>query len=140
MRANRANRTDQRGFTLVELLVVIVIIAILAAIAIPVFFRQREKGYHSQVVSSLKNAATTMEGWGTENNGNYAPPHGDGAAAADMTWLRSEDWRSTEGVTVDIVTADSAYFCLEGTHAQVGTLNLQFHSGEGTVSDGSCPP
>lgn len=131
---------EARGFTLIELLVVIVIVAILAAIAIPVFFRQREKGYHAQVVSSLKNAATTMEGWGAENGGDYEPPHGDGAAAVDMTWLGSQDWRPTQGVEVDIITADAAYFCLEGTHAQVGTLNLQFHSGEGTVADGSCPP
>jgi prepilin-type N-terminal cleavage/methylation domain-containing protein len=36
-------RATQRGFSLTELLIVIVIIGILAAIAIPVYFSQREK-------------------------------------------------------------------------------------------------
>jgi prepilin-type N-terminal cleavage/methylation domain-containing protein len=46
------------GFTLIELLVVILIIAISAAVAIPIFIRQREKGYESQVRSALRDAAT----------------------------------------------------------------------------------
>lgn len=132
----------EAGFSLVELLVVIVIISILAAIAIPVFFRQREKGFHAQVVSALKNGATTMQAWATENEGDYTPepPGGNSAGnqAGDMVWLRSKDWRGAEDVTVDIVEADGNGFCLEGTHSQVGTLNLQYASGRGIVEAGPC--
>ena len=132
----------QAGFTLVELLVVIVIIAILAAISIPIFFSQREKGFHAQVVSALRNGATTMQAWATENNGDYAPgapaDNSPGNEANDMAWLKTKEWRAAEEVTVDIVSADSNGFCLEGTHAQVGTLNLQYASGRGIVEDGPC--
>ena len=67
----REARENEGGFTLIELLVVIIIIAILAAIAIPVFLKQREKGWKSQAESGVKNAATAMESYGTENGGSY---------------------------------------------------------------------
>src|ERR671915_759526 len=69
-RFHEMRERDERGFTLIELLVVILIIAILAAIAIPVFLRQREKGWVAASQSALKNAATTEESYLT-GNGNY---------------------------------------------------------------------
>ncbi|MFN2588107.1 MAG: prepilin-type N-terminal cleavage/methylation domain-containing protein, partial [Actinomycetota bacterium] len=59
-RFHAATEEREGGFTLIELLVVIIIIAILAAIAIPVFLKQREKGWKSQAESAVKNAATAV--------------------------------------------------------------------------------
>jgi type IV pilus assembly protein PilA len=56
---------EQGGFTLIELLVVILTIAVLAAISVPVFLRQRERGYVAQSVAALKNAATAAESYAT---------------------------------------------------------------------------
>lgn len=139
MKASRPR--GERGFTLVELLVVIVIISILAAISIPIFFSQREKGLRAQVVSGLRNAATSMQGYATENNGNYARPGGfaPGDAAGDRDWLEDQEWRGAEDISVDIVSADNSGFCIEGTHSSVGTLSLIYESRNATVDDGSCP-
>src|SRR4051794_1098593 len=67
------------GFTLIELLVVILIIAILAAIAIPVFLKQRQKGWAAQAQSAVKNMATAEESYATGNGGSYT------ATLSDLT-------------------------------------------------------
>lgn len=64
--------SKESGFTLIELLVVLLIIAILSAIAVPVFIKQRQKGWEAQQQSSLKDAAKAVETYATENNGSYA--------------------------------------------------------------------
>lgn len=66
-RMQKALKEKDQGFTLIELLVVIVIIGILAAIAIPLFLNQQKKGVDASMKSDLKNAATTIETWRTDN-------------------------------------------------------------------------
>lgn len=66
------------GFTLIELLVVVVIIGILAAIAIPVFLNQRNAARNASVESDIRNLATVMETYYTQND---AYPSGVTAAA-----------------------------------------------------------
>jgi type IV pilus assembly protein PilA len=72
-------QSEEKGFTLIELLVVVLIIGILAAIAIPAFLGQREKAQDSEAKTHVRNAATAMEAWFTDN-GTYAD-----AAVGDLT-------------------------------------------------------
>src|SRR5688500_10732028 len=96
-RFHEMKERKESGFTLIELLVVILIIAILAAIAIPVFLNQRRKGWISQQQSSLKNAATALETYGTEVNGNYSLANG-----WDEADLASYGFSDTADVTIDV--------------------------------------
>jgi type IV pilus assembly protein PilA len=68
----RRRAEDEKGFTLIELLVVILIIGILAAIAIPAFLNQRSKAYDANAKSNVRTAATAMETYATDNNGDYS--------------------------------------------------------------------
>ena len=127
------------GFTLIELLVVILIIAILAAIAIPVFLRQREKGWRSQMEAAVKNAATAEESWLTSNS-SYT--------TATASLVSAEGLKYASDVTLAISVNGGKGYCIKATHANLAsTDNYYYHSGRGqpttsspgTIDGTSCP-
>jgi type IV pilus assembly protein PilA len=118
----------ESGFTLIELLVVILIIAILAAIAIPVFLRQREKGWRSQMESALKNAATAQESWLT----------GSTAYTTQLSSLSGEGLKYAPDVTLAVDAATGTHYCMEATHGSLDVTYL-YSSNEGRPVTGSCP-
>jgi prepilin-type N-terminal cleavage/methylation domain-containing protein/prepilin-type processing-associated H-X9-DG protein len=63
------SRNRNAGFTMTEMLVVIAIIAVLAAIIIPVATRIRQGAHKAQSASNLRQLATALIGYTSENNG-----------------------------------------------------------------------
>jgi type IV pilus assembly protein PilA len=131
----REKRREEGGFTLIELLVVILIIAILAAIAIPVFLRQREKGWVSQSQSALKNAATAQESWiAADTTRDYT---------LNLVDLESEGLEVASDVTIsvdNVVGAES--YCIEALHAKLPAAHpwktSHYDSAVGKPETGGC--
>jgi type IV pilus assembly protein PilA len=101
----RSDRTDEQGFTLIELMVVVLIIAILLAIAIPTFLGARSKAQDRAAESNLRNALTAEKTYYVDNEaytdntssnltniepsltyiGNVTPAVGKVAVTVDLT-------------------------------------------------------
>ena len=131
-RFHAMRESREGGFTLIELLVVIIIIAILAAIAIPVFLRQREKGWRAQMQSALKNAATAEESWGTSHNGGYTNLRAD---------LDTEGFKANGDVDLTFGTTamGDTSFCLEATHARLDPAEVwSYDSNVGEPKEQDC--
>jgi type IV pilus assembly protein PilA len=143
-RLRKLQEENEGGFTLIELLVVIIIIGILAAIAIPTFLNQREKGYKADMKSAAKNAATAVESFATETNGNYMVDEGvDGWVNED---LAGEGFRANDNIFVVVDSTETSY-CITVADARFGgsaagndgDVNYYYSSEEGAPLEGTCP-
>ncbi len=142
-------REREEGFTLIELLVVILIIAILAAIAIPVFLHQREKGWDAQTQSSVKNMATAVESFATQNNGDYSPLQGESCATGGCTGVPTgvsganlasdQGFAPTVDVTDSVVAAGPSGYCIKGTNSNFSSGHVWYYDSDtGAPSQTDC--
>ncbi len=81
-------RSSERGFTLIEMMIVVAIIAILVTILVPNLMRARAQAQTAACEGNLKEIATALELYDTDND-SY-PPSGnvDGSNTALLPYVQ----------------------------------------------------
>lgn len=119
-------KRTRRGVTLIELAVVIVIIGVLAAIAIPRFWRVRERAYLSAIESDMRSFATQQE--------LYHDRHQEYAGSVPLL----HDFKPSSGVTISITAAETEGWAATGTHSGLASRQCGLYYGTATAA--SAPP
>ena len=145
-------KSNQKGFTLIELMIVVVIIGILAAIAIPNFIAMQNRAKEGSTKSNMHTVQLAAEDYGVQNDGAYADVAPDVAALLPSggnnftnpfdrstgdgnAWKDQTAYSATMGTGSSIkgivAYADSANqkFCIAG-HGVAGALSFHLLSAQ----------
>ena len=112
--------TNQRGFTLVEIMIVAIIIGVLAAIGIPNFLQMRHRAMEASVKSNMHTIQLAMEDFAFHTVGIYP----DDGASTTHTGETVEDLCPDGAYPVNPFTGAATVVLLDADPANPGQIGV----------------
>jgi type II secretion system protein G len=106
-------KESERGFTLIEMMIVVAIIAILVGILVPNFMRARAQAQTAACEANLKEIATALELYETDNDHYPASGSVDPANTQLQAYLKQ--------TPVDPVAGPGSFYSFTVTNANAST-------------------
>lgn len=132
---DRANTSEESGFTLIELMVVLLIIAILMLIAIPTFLGARTKAQNRAAQTDLRNALTAEKTAYTSGSVYQASPTTMKGIEPSLDWVNATP-TTTPPNQVDVaVSSTGNTVCMSAQSASgtyYGMIDIATGSSAGT--------
>jgi type IV pilus assembly protein PilA len=123
--------TEERAFTLVELLVVLIIIGLLAAIVIAAFANQQDKAHDADAKTHARSAQTAMESFYVDTK-TYA-----GVTRAE---LEEQQTSLKDASNLAIVTATSNEYEIEIASDSTNPVTFRVHRLPTGTIERTCSP
>jgi prepilin-type N-terminal cleavage/methylation domain-containing protein len=120
-----ATRTDETGFTLLELMVAILVLAVLTVIAIPTFFSVQASAVDGVAQADLRNAKTAVVLYLNEHGGSFP----------SIASLEADGFSPSEGVDEWYIEGSADGYCIEAFSGNGRAFNVRDDHG---VTAGEC--
>lgn len=139
-------KSEESGFTLVEILVVILIIGILTAIAIPLFLNQKKKSIEAGMVEDIHHIKLRMETCAVNDTTGYPDLWYSWGGKTDIPACLSDIKLGSDmhSHSFDFGTYYGSYgikpgqvYCIEASNNAAGKI-LYFRSDKGTAVTTKC--
>ncbi len=140
---NRFRKTNQKGFTMVELMVVVVIVGVLAAVAVPLYGKYVKNARVTEATARIGEVVTASKAWAIENsNASGTPiwPSGAGGlvdltSSPNFTYAISAGGGSNATTTTYTITATGRSGTkMAGVAVAVSVPNINSNGGAPSVS------
>lgn len=120
---NRFRKSNQKGFTMVELMVVVVIVGVLAAVAVPLYGKYVKNARVSEATAKIGELVTASKAWAVENSNASGTPI----------------WPSGSGGLVDLTASPNFTYAISsggGANATTTSFTLTATGRSGTKMSG----
>lgn len=119
--------TDERGFTLMELMVVIVIVAILAAVAVPLYINYVKDAQRTEAKGAIGAIVSAEQVHYQKTGGAGTPTYADLTALESAKEIDLSEVKGKWNFTITLINADS--FAVNATNIADATLKVDYLHG-----------